>query len=60
MTRGFSCTGPADLVRCLEELVGEISARREERRYMTAFRGEHGGFLKRFAELKVRIDSLTD
>ena len=60
VTRSFPCSGPADLVRCLEELVGEISARREERRYMTAFRGEHGAFLKRFAELKVRIDSLTD
>jgi DNA-binding NtrC family response regulator len=60
VTRSFSCTGPNDLVRCLEELVGEISVRREERRYMQAFRGDHGAFLKRFAELKVRIDSLTD
>ena len=58
-TRSFTCTGPADLVRCLEELVGEITVRREERRYMNAFRGEHGTFLKRVAELKVRIESLT-
>ena len=38
----------------------ELSTRREERRYMQAFRTEHGGFLKRFAELKARIDALTE
>lgn len=51
--------GARHLVRRLEGLVEEISTMREERRYMQAFRAEHGPFLKRFAELKVRIDSLT-
>jgi DNA-binding NtrC family response regulator len=58
-TRSWPMAGPAELVRCLEELVSELATRREERRYMQAFRVEHGGFLKRFAELKARIDSLT-
>jgi ActR/RegA family two-component response regulator len=58
-TKSWPFSGPAELVRCLEELVVELSARREERRYMQAFRTEHGAFLKRFAELKSRIDSLT-
>jgi hypothetical protein len=44
----------------MQELVTELSARREERRYMQTFRAEHGAFLKRFAELKVRIDQLTE
>jgi DNA-binding NtrC family response regulator len=59
-TRGWPCTGSDDLVRCMQELVSELSARREERRHMQAFRNEHGTFLKRLAELKVRIDQLTD
>jgi DNA-binding NtrC family response regulator len=58
-TRTWPMSGPAELVRCLDELVAELSARREERRYMQVFRTEHGGFLKRFAELKARIDTLT-
>jgi DNA-binding NtrC family response regulator len=58
-TKSWPMAGAADLVRCLDELVAELSARREERRYMQAFRTEHGGFLKRFAELKSRIDTLT-
>jgi DNA-binding NtrC family response regulator len=58
-TRSWPIASPADLVRCLDELVAELTARREERRYMQVFRSEHGGFLKRFAELKSRIDSLT-
>jgi hypothetical protein len=52
--------GPADLVRCLDELVSEIATRREERRYMQQFRSDHGAFLKRFADLKARVDALTD
>ena len=59
-TRNWTCVGPEDVVRCLQELVAEIVQRREERRYMQAFRSDHGAFLKRFAELKVRIDTLTD
>jgi len=59
-TKSWSCGGPEDIVRCMQELVAEIAQRREERRFMQAFRSDHGAFLKRFAELKVRIDALTD
>ena len=51
--------GAEHLVRRLDHLVGELSAMREERRLMSAFRAQHGPFLKRFAELKVRIDSMV-
>jgi len=51
--------GPQHLVRRLDQLVGELAAMREERRHMQAFRSQNGPFLKRFAELKVRIDSLV-
>lgn len=57
-TRAWPFMGPHDLIKALEELTGELSARSEERRMMQAFRGEHGAFLKRFAELKVRLDGL--
>jgi DNA-binding NtrC family response regulator len=59
VTRAWAMSSPADLLGCLEELVTELQVRREERRYMQAFRSEHGAFLKRFAELKARIDSLA-
>jgi hypothetical protein len=49
-----------DLVGCLDELVGEIASRRLERRYMQKFRAEHGQFLKRFADLKARVDALSE
>ncbi len=52
-------TGAKQLVRKLSELVEELAVMRKERRYLQAFRSEHGGFLKRYAELKVRIDSLS-
>lgn len=52
--------GAAHLVEVMAELVGEVASLREERRYLQAFRAEHGPFLKRFAELKSRIDSLSE
>ena len=52
--------GPAHLVEKLGALVTEIASLREERRYLQAFRSEHGPFLKRYAELKARIDSLSE
>jgi DNA-binding NtrC family response regulator len=52
--------GPAHLVEVMGELVGELASIREERRYLQAFRAEHGQFLKRFADLKSRIDSLSE
>jgi DNA-binding response OmpR family regulator len=56
----FPCSSATELVARLDELVHEIASRREERRYMQVFRSEHGAFLKRFAELKTRIDTLSD
>jgi ActR/RegA family two-component response regulator len=58
--RSWPCGGAADLVRNMEELAAELATRREERRYLQAFRNEHGAFLKRVAELKVRIDALAE
>jgi DNA-binding NtrC family response regulator len=52
--------GPQHLVERMSQLVDELGAIREERRYLQAFRAEHGQFLKRFADLKVRLESLTD
>jgi DNA-binding NtrC family response regulator len=52
--------GPEHLIAKLDELVGELTTRREERRYMQTFRSEHGQFLRRFADLKGRIDSLLE
>ena len=46
-------------MRRLDLMVAELSTIREERRHMSAFRAQHGPFLKRFAELKVRIDSMV-
>ena len=60
MTKTWPWSSAETLVRCMEELVAELGARREERRYMQAFRTEHGSFLKRVAELKSRIDQITD
>jgi len=51
--------GPQHLVEALGTLVNELALVREERRYLQAFRAEHGVFFKRFAELKARIDSLA-
>jgi len=56
----WQLTSALDLVGCLDELVGEIAARRVERRYMQQFRAEHGSFLKRFADLKARVDALSE
>lgn len=52
--------GPQHLVRELDKIVGELGAMREERRHLQALRTEHGNFLKRYAELKSRIDAVSD
>lgn len=57
--KSWPFTGPADLVRCIEETVAEIATLREERRYLQAFRSEHGAFLRRLADLKARIETLS-
>jgi len=51
--------GAAHLVATLERMVNDLSALRRERRYLQAFRTDHPDFLKRYAELKARIDSLA-
>ncbi|MGD8863100.1 MAG: response regulator [Myxococcales bacterium] len=59
-TKSMPCDSADGLVAALGSLVQELSAMREERRYMQAFRSEHGSFVKRFAELKVRIDGMLE
>ncbi len=51
--------GAEQLVSKLGQLVDELATMRRERRYVQAFGSEHAGFLKRYAKLKVRIDSLS-
>lgn len=51
--------GAPHLVATLEQMVEDLSAIRRERRYLQAFRADHPDFLKRYAALKVRIDSLA-
>ena len=53
-------TGAQDLVRMLDQMVDELGTLRAERRYLAAFRNDHGIFLKRYAALKTRIDSASD
>lgn len=52
--------GAEHLVQRLAAMVAEVATRRQERRQMRAFRAEHGTFLKRYAELKSRLDALAD
>jgi DNA-binding NtrC family response regulator len=51
--------GAPHLVATLESMVNELLALRRERRYLQAFRTDHPDFLKRYAELKARIDQLA-
>ncbi|MET0389149.1 MAG: response regulator [Polyangiales bacterium] len=51
--------GATHLVAVLEGMVEELVLMREERRYLQAFRADHGPFFKRFADLKARIDLLA-
>jgi DNA-binding response OmpR family regulator len=52
-------TGASHLVEKLSSITKELETIQQERRYLRAFRNEYGEFLKRYAELKVRIDSLV-
>jgi DNA-binding response OmpR family regulator len=51
--------GASHLVERLEQLAESVATMRRERRHLQAFRSEYGEYLKRYAELKVRIDSLS-
>lgn len=50
----------AKLVAKITTLVQELGTVRRERRFLQAFRADHGAFLKRYAELKLRIDQLDE
>lgn len=52
--------GPEHLVQRLSATVSDAAVRRQERRQLRAFRAEHGTFLKRYAELKSRLDAVSD
>jgi DNA-binding NtrC family response regulator len=52
-------TGASHLVEKLSLVTDELATMQQERRYLRAFRNEHGEFLKRYAELKIHIDSLV-
>ena len=51
---------PEELVARLGELVGEFASLQKERKYIQAFRSRHGEFLKRYADLKARLDALHE
>ncbi len=53
-------TDPTQLVTKLAALVQEVGTVRRERRFLQAFRADYGAFLKRYAELKMRIDQLDE
>lgn len=52
-------TGAAHLVRKIRELANELGTRTEERRFIQAFGADHRDFLRRYAELKLKIDRLV-
>ncbi|MCG8557107.1 MAG: response regulator [Proteobacteria bacterium] len=55
--RSFS--GASHLLDKLGEVAGEFATLQQERKYIRSFRSHHGSFLKRYADLKARLDSLT-
>lgn len=50
--------GPAHLVERIEALADEMSTRAQERRFIQAFSADHRDYLRRYAELKLKIDRL--
>jgi DNA-binding NtrC family response regulator len=51
-------TGPKQLVAKIQEVVDELGTRTQERRFIQAFSSDHREFLRRYAELKLKIDRL--
>jgi len=51
--------GPEHVLEVMGLLAREVEELTRERRYLQAFRAEHAAFLKRYAELKLRIDALV-
>ncbi|HEY8432338.1 MAG TPA: hypothetical protein VIL20_28390, partial [Sandaracinaceae bacterium] len=54
-----SFRGPSHLVEHIEALAEELGTRAQERRFIQAFRADHEDFLRRYAELKLKIDRLV-
>ncbi len=50
--------GPAHLVERIDALAQELGTRAQERRFIQAFRNDHEDFVRRYAELKLKIDRL--
>jgi hypothetical protein len=50
--------GAEHLVRKIRELADELGTRAQERRFIQAFSADHQDFLRRYAELKLKIDRL--
>jgi len=51
-------SGPEDLFHAVSERVDQLDERAQERRFIQAFTGEHREFVKRYADLKQKIDRL--
>jgi DNA-binding NtrC family response regulator len=51
--------GPEHLVARLDALVGELGATQRDRRVIQAFRRDNEDFMRRYAELKMRLDRLV-
>lgn len=50
--------GAGHLVERIQALAEELGTRAQERRYIQAFRADHEDYLRRYAELKLKIDRL--
>jgi len=51
-------TGPEDVFHAVSEVVGQLDEHAQERRFIQAFTSEHREFVKRYADLKQKIDRL--
>ena len=56
VTRPFP--GAAQLIAKVDELVAELGTTQLDRRVIQAFRGDHGEYFRRYAELKLAIDRM--
>lgn len=54
--RPFS--GPAHLIKQIDSMVERLANTAEERRFIQAFSGDNRAFLRRYADLKLKIDRL--
>lgn len=52
--------GAAHLVEQIQRIVDELGTRAQERRLIQAFRSDHEDFLRRYAELKLKVDRLIN